>query len=370
MKQGSKTARRLAVMSAAFCICSMPAWDSPQSRNDNSITSLNYSQESTKTLVEIGVESDPTFSVYTLKNPERVVVEILDCASSVRQAPIQVRNGIIDTAAVSVTQANNYSTCRVILGLEKEAAYSVDSSKDRIVVSVDGVPQMNSQEYAKAYETMKQSQEAALASARTMVEREQAEAARARAEAETARAEAARASAREQAALAQLENAYQEAQARLSTMEKLDSTQAELAKARKDMAALELARNQALDRAQAASNRLAQLEAARANSDQEAARASAELEAARAQVRELEAARSRDMSRMSAELEAANAKVAALENARANSDQTAARAGSELEAARAQVRELEVARSRDMSRMSAELEAANAKVAALENARA
>ena len=107
MKRVSKTARRMAVLSMAFCICSSIGWDSPQTRNDNSVTSLNYSQESARTLIEIGVQSDPTFSVYTLKNPERVVVEILDCDSSTRLSPIQVRNGIIDTAAISVSQANN-----------------------------------------------------------------------------------------------------------------------------------------------------------------------------------------------------------------------------------------------------------------------
>ncbi|MBQ9244391.1 MAG: type IV pilus secretin PilQ [Proteobacteria bacterium] len=380
MKQGSKAARRLAVMSAAFCICSTAAWDSSQSHSDNSITSLNYSQESTKTLVEIGVEADPTFSVYTLKNPERVVVEILDCASSVRQSPIQVRNGVIDTAAVSVTHANNYSTCRVILGLEQAAAYSVDSTKDRIIVSVDGVPQMNGREYAEAYETMKQSQEAALASARSMVEREQAETARARAEAEAARAEAAQAYDREQAALAQLEKAYREAESRVLAMEALDSAQAELAKAKKDMAALELARNEALERAQTANARLAQIETARVNADSSAAHAHAELEAARAQADALEAEHARQMARMGAELEAANAKVASLESARAAADRNAATTGSELEAARSRMSELESARAqaealqaehtRQMARMGAELEAANAKVASLESARA
>ena len=387
MKQGSKAARRLAVMSAAFCICSTAAWDSSQSHSDNSITSLNYSQESTKTLVEIGVEADPTFSVYTLKNPERVVVEILDCASSVRQSPIQVRNGVIDTAAVSVTHANNYSTCRVILGLEQAAAYSVDSTKDRIIVSVDGVPQMNGREYAEAYETMKQSQEAALASARLMVEREQAETARARAEAEAARAEAAQAYDREQAALAQLEKAYREAQSRVHAMEALDSAQAELAKAKKDMAALELARNEALDRAQIANTRLAQIDAARVNADSSAARANAELESARAQAEALQAEHTRQMARSGAELDAANAKVASLESARAaevqkaNSELASARARlAELEAARAEasqasaelqnmrarVSELEAARVRDAARASAELSAAKQRVSELE----
>ena len=80
MKRASQMTKRMALLCTAFCICSSIAWDSPSTQTDNnSVTSLNYSQESARTLVEIGVQSDPTFSVYTLKDPNRVVVEILDC---------------------------------------------------------------------------------------------------------------------------------------------------------------------------------------------------------------------------------------------------------------------------------------------------
>ena len=122
MKRASQMTKRMALLCTAFCICSSIAWDSPSTQTDNnSVTSLNYSQESARTLVEIGVQSDPTFSVYTLKDPNRVVVEILDCDASARISPVQVRNGVLDTAAVSVSQSNDYRACRVILGLEKEA---------------------------------------------------------------------------------------------------------------------------------------------------------------------------------------------------------------------------------------------------------
>lgn len=256
MKQGTKISKRVALFSMAFCVCSSVAWDSPQTRSDNSVTSLNYSQESTRTLVEIGVSSDPTFSVYTLKNPERVVVEILDCESENQVSPIQVRNGIVDTAAISVSKSNDYSTCRVILGLDRETTYSVDSSNERITVSVDGKPELKASELADAYEAMKKSQEEALASARSFAAQEQEEAQR-------ARAEAAEASNREKAALEQLERAYAEAQQRVSALEAernaaqqadLEALQSELFKAQANAAMLEKAKNEALERAQKAEN--------------------------------------------------------------------------------------------------------------------
>lgn len=191
MKRASQMTKRMALLCTAFCICSSIAWDSPSTQTDNnSVTSLNYSQESARTLVEIGVQSDPTFSVYTLKDPNRVVVEILDCDASARISPVQVRNGVLDTAAVSVSQSNDYRACRVILGLEKEATYAVDSTKDKIVIAIDGKPEVQPSELAQAYEELAQSRDEALASARTMIAREQEKTAQARAEANAARAEA------------------------------------------------------------------------------------------------------------------------------------------------------------------------------------
>lgn len=141
MKRASQISKRIAVVSAAFCICSLVAWDSPASRHDNnSITRLTYAQDHARTTVEIGVKSDPTFSVYTLESPDRVVVEVLDCDSTQGVAPIQVRNGVIETAAVSLSQSSEYNACRVILSLDKDAPYTVDSTKDRIMVAVEGTP--------------------------------------------------------------------------------------------------------------------------------------------------------------------------------------------------------------------------------------
>lgn len=176
MKRVSNMTKRVGLFSMAFCICSTLAWEaSAQTGNDNIVTSLNYSQESERTLVEIGVQSDPTFSVYSLKSPDRVVVEILDCNASDRVSPVQVRNGVIDTAAVSVSQSNEYDTCRVILGLEKEATYTVDSDDKRITIAVNGVPKGASEMVATDATVSQQNRQTAFAQAQAIAEREQAE---------------------------------------------------------------------------------------------------------------------------------------------------------------------------------------------------
>ena len=175
MRRAKNMAKRAAIFSAAFCVCSSIAWDaSAQSSNDNRVTSLNYSQDDTRTVVKIGVQSDPTFSVYSLRTPERVVVEILDCNANTHIAPVQVRNGVIDTAAVSISQANDYDTCRVILGLEKETTYTVDSTSNAITIAVNGKPNQSIAELENEYAALQRSQREALQQAQAIAAREQA----------------------------------------------------------------------------------------------------------------------------------------------------------------------------------------------------
>ncbi len=355
MKKSSKI-KNAALLSAAFCICNAVAWDGTPVRQDNSVTSLNYAQESSRTLIEIGVQSDPTFSVYSLKNPERVVVEILDCGSNDRVMPVQVRNGVIDTAAISVSQANDYSTCRVILGLEHETTYSVDSNEKTITIAVNGKPEQSTTELAAAYESMKQSREEALAQARAIAAREQAQTV-----AERDRANA---------ALAQLEASYAEAQRKLAVAEsqrdaalnsaqksesdktaELARVQSELAKAQSEAKSLEAARNQALARAQQAE---LQLSASQAQAAQNQANSQAQLEAERdranAALAKLEASYAEAQQKLAI---AESQRDAALNSAqKSESDKTAelARVQSELAKAQSEARTLEAARNQALAR--------------------
>ncbi|MCL2325577.1 MAG: type IV pilus secretin PilQ [Proteobacteria bacterium] len=268
MKRASKLTRRLTLLSAAFCLCSSIAWEAVPPRTDNSVTSLNYVQEAARTLIEIGVSADPTFSVYTLKNPSRVVVEILDCDESFKIDPVLVRNGIIHSAAISVSQSDDYRVCRIIMSLDQEADYTVDSTSKRIVLAVEGAPVKGDAAMAVAYEEMKRSRDEALAAAQRAVAKEQAAAAAAQSQAQAALE-------REKAALLKLEEAYASAQTRVdealarerkaqnqrqaadgTTREQvaaaLTSAQSELQMAQSNMAALEQARHDATLRAQRA----------------------------------------------------------------------------------------------------------------------
>ncbi len=376
MKRASQMTKRASLICAAFCVCSSIAWDSPNSRKDNSVTSLNYSQDSARTHVEIGVSDDPTFSVYALKNPDRVVVEILDCESSQKITPIQVRNGVVDTATVSMTQSEDYRACRIILGLDRETTYAVDSTKDKIIVSVDGAPQLSPTQLADAYAEMQKSRDEALANARTIVEREQAASKIAQEEALKAKSDAEQLLERERKEHARIEQAYAEAQAKLAQIEsrrradlaqaardgaditaKLEASKNEQMRAQSESDALKRAKDQAIERAHSAetqlaqaNDKLAQLERVERELDkmQQTAQAlddqkrDAEARAQTAEARLKEArAKLAELSQVQSDLGASRQNAQALNDQKRDAEARAQTAEARLKEARAKIARLE-----------------------------
>ncbi len=376
MKRASQMTKRASLICAAFCVCSSIAWDSPNSRKDNSVTSLNYSQDSARTHVEIGVSDDPTFSVYALKNPDRVVVEILDCESSQKITPIQVRNGVVDTAAVSMTQSEDYRACRIILGLERETTYAVDSGKDKIIVSIDGAPQLSPTQLADAYAEMQKSRDEALANARTIVEREQAASKIAQEEALKAKSDAEQLLERERKEHARIEQAYAEAQAKIAQIEsqrradlaqaardgaditaKLEASKNEQLKAQSESDTLKLAKDRALERAHSAETQLAQAndkleqlarvereldkmqQTAQALNDQKRD-AEQRAQTAEAQLKEAQA-KLAELSRVQSDLGASRQNAQALNDQKRDAEQRAQTAEAQLKEARATIARLE-----------------------------
>ncbi len=285
MSRASKLAKRLALLCVAFCACGSIAWDDTPSPSENSVTSLNYTQEADKTVLEIGVTNEPTFSVYTLNNPSRVVVEILDCDTTQKISPLSVRNGVVDSAALSVSKSNHYQTCRVILSLDHDAEYTVDSSSGRILLSVNGAPTMGDAAL-DSYIAKAKTSDAALAQAQSVIAREQA--ARDAADARAAAAEA-----RADAALADANDAKARAAA---------------AEARANAALSDA--NQALMREQ---NALAELNAAKAEAQNRIAAANAEANQARATAQALEAVAANDHNISTTQLAQAKEKLAKAE---------------------------------------------------------
>jgi len=105
------------------------------SGGSNEVTGLVFEETDNATLLTIEVAEEPTFSVFKLRNPSRLLVEVSDCKAPTARS-VDIGNGVIDQASVSSQKSGQSDRCRVIVSLEGEATYDVSATAQSIVVAV------------------------------------------------------------------------------------------------------------------------------------------------------------------------------------------------------------------------------------------
>jgi len=271
-------------------------------------------------LVRIRTASAPTFTVFRLSDPMRVVVDISGSETGSVESAIAVEDGVLGQIAVRQFSSGGFSIARVMVGFDKELPYEVHAEGNAVVV-------VSGQAIGAAIERMTPPPVAPVdraAAERLEVARRDADAAAATAQKEREGAERAGADAKRQ----QLEAGRVAAQAeRMASEARSAKDEAELLRA-------SAAKSAAQDREQAelavkrADERLRQAEgASRAVAQQ---RADAERAAAKARQAQSDAEQTAAEAEAKAKLE-----VAALEERRAlaEKEQKAAEAARERAAA-------------------------------------
>jgi type IV pilus assembly protein PilQ len=103
----------------------------------NVVDSLSVKDTESQTTVRVDSQKEPTFTVFTLKNPTRVFVDISNARMGEIAADTQVRNGVVRSVSVTAITDATVEMVRVIMELEIDALYSVKSVDRAIVISVD-----------------------------------------------------------------------------------------------------------------------------------------------------------------------------------------------------------------------------------------
>lgn len=177
-------------------------------KTSNVVDRLTVNDSETQTTVRVTSQNEPTFTVFTLKNPTRVFVDISNARMGDIKPDTQVRNGVVRSINVATITDANVEIVRIIMELELDALYSVKSVDQAIEISVD-----NSERLEKAI---------VVESAESVNARSVAAAAKVRAEAAERRAQTAEKRARD------TEVALVEARARATeNAERVDSLRLE-----------------------------------------------------------------------------------------------------------------------------------------------
>ncbi len=195
-------------------------------RNKNEVTSIDHREVKGDTVILIRGTSTPTFTVYKLDRPARVIVDVSNAAMSSRlergdseKATWQVNTWAVGNVSAHAVGSARGSVVRVVVGLARPGSYKVRAVENDVRVTItsrDAPPVDNSA-----------AQRAQAKQAKRTAELAKAEAARAKAESEQARQRTAAA----EAELAQLKRTL--VKARAEAQRKVESAKADAAEARR-----------------------------------------------------------------------------------------------------------------------------------------
>jgi type IV pilus assembly protein PilQ len=135
----------------------------------NEVRGLRIEETERNTVLRIDVAQEPTFSVFMLRNPSRLLVEIADCQADALP-DVVARNGVVDKATLSLEKEGKSARCRVVLAFDQEADYDVQASASEILVVVDGQDRIASAQGDAQLQAQLQSRELELGQAREQLE--------------------------------------------------------------------------------------------------------------------------------------------------------------------------------------------------------
>jgi type IV pilus assembly protein PilQ len=349
------------IAAAAIALLLAPGPSSAQKRAMGTVSGLRIAQDGARTVVTIVGSATPTFNVFKLERPTRVVVDVANATLDAAADPAQLASTWA-VAAVSASQIKDdaQTAARIVITLRRAGDYDVKAQGTNIVVAVTALEApplgLAQKEAAPGQDRMRKELEAA-----------RAEAQRARAEAEKLRGE-----------LEQQKQTTERALADANALKKQADDKAALAERRREEA--ETARKAAEQKVRAAQGR-SQTEVASAQAEAERARQAAESERkaaaeARAQAetaRQAAEAQSARLAEMQRQTEAQQSRLRAAEQSRRSSEeqradearrksdearQAAETAAQKLEAARAQAGEARAEAERAQKAAEAERRAA------------
>jgi type IV pilus assembly protein PilQ len=91
-------------------------------------------------LIRIRTTSKPTFTVFRLASPMRVVVDISGGDLSAMEGPVVVEDGVVGQIAMRQFSADGFKIARIIVGFETDITYEVNAEGNAVVIRTGDNP--------------------------------------------------------------------------------------------------------------------------------------------------------------------------------------------------------------------------------------
>ncbi|MBN2693708.1 type IV pilus secretin PilQ [bacterium] len=103
----------------------------------NKISKISIQESKGKVDVNVFGTQKPTFTIFKLKNPLRLIVDISNADINGIESPIEVNNGVIKQIITSQFEDDVNVTSRIMLSLQEDSKYVVKSVGSRFVLSLE-----------------------------------------------------------------------------------------------------------------------------------------------------------------------------------------------------------------------------------------
>ncbi len=103
----------------------------------NKISKISIQESKGKVDVNVFGTQKPTFTIFKLKNPLRLIVDISNADINGIESPIEVNNGVIKQIITSQFEDDVNVTSRIMLSLKEDSKYVVKSVGSRFVLSLE-----------------------------------------------------------------------------------------------------------------------------------------------------------------------------------------------------------------------------------------
>jgi len=105
---------------------------------ENRIQKIEVEEGPNNTVISIVGTTTPTFTVFKLLDPVRLLVDIADGKMNAGAGLTMVRNGVVHDIGTLTFKSHGRQIGRVVIGFDREAPYTVKADGNRIRVLVDG----------------------------------------------------------------------------------------------------------------------------------------------------------------------------------------------------------------------------------------
>ncbi|MFT6397666.1 MAG: type IV pilus assembly protein PilQ [Bradymonadia bacterium] len=110
----------------------------PLAYGQDAVTGVQVTELDEATEIRIHAFDHPSYSVYRLRSPLRLFVDITGSLLDGDETVTDVENGVVSQVAMTQYEDELTSVTRIVIGFEQEALYNVESDGDDLVITIEG----------------------------------------------------------------------------------------------------------------------------------------------------------------------------------------------------------------------------------------